>query len=175
MELFDGQDPNTVTLEVAKQWLRDRYEAGAHCPLCHQFAKLYKRKLNAAMAYVLVLIYRWHKTKPEGHLEWLHVPSHIAKEGAGNARRAAAVRGDWAKLKHWGLIQEQPGRRSDESKRMGYYRITDRGIAFVNGQITVQSHIWIYNETMLDLPVFEKVSIRDTLGLKFNYADLMGR
>ncbi len=172
MPEFNPPNPHP-TLEQAKAWLRSHFETGAQCPLCTQYVKLYKRKLNASMAYVLVLIYRWHRAQPEGHKEWLHVPSHIAKEGGDNARQTAAIRGDWAKLKHWGLIEEYPAKREDGSKRIGYYRITPQGIAFVRGQSSVQAYIWIYNETVLQRPVLERVSIRDTLDKKFHYADLM--
>lgn len=169
-------DIENATLEQAKAWLRARFNDGADCPCCHQHVKLYKRPLNAAMAYVLFLVYRWHTGKTAGGLpnpEWLHVPGHIAKEVAGNPRRAAAVRGDWAKLTHWGLLEAQASKRDDGSKRTGYYRITERGIAFVRGMCTVQSYIYIYNETMLDRPIMERTSFRECLGLKFNYDDLM--
>lgn len=167
---FDMPD---ASLEQAKTWLRDRFEKGAHCPLCNQHVKLYKRNLNAAMTYVLVLIYRWHMAQPADSREWLHVPSHISEVVVDNARRAAAIRGDWAKLRHWDMIDKQPGRRPDKSKRVGCYRITPRGIAFVRGEIAVQSHVWLYNEVMLNRPVLERVRIKDTLGIKFSYSDLM--
>ena len=63
--------------------------------------------------------------------EWLHVPSYIAEMVADHPRRAAAVRGDWAKLKFWGLIEEKPDVRDDGSPRVGYWRMTPLGRQFV--------------------------------------------
>ncbi len=165
-----------ASLGQAKEWLAEHLETGATCPCCLQYAQVYKRRLNAAMAFVLVLIEQWHEAQglPVGQTEWLHVPSHIVKEAAGNPGRAAAVRGDWAKLKHWELIEEQPSQRGDGSRRVGFYRITQRGIDFVRGTISVQSYIWIYNEARLDRLVTERVTIREAMGIKFNYSELMG-
>ena len=46
------------TLEEAKNWLRARIAKGATCPLCHKYAKLYKRKLNSGMAKFLLDFYK---------------------------------------------------------------------------------------------------------------------
>lgn len=164
-----------ATLWEVQEWLLERLDDGVVCPCCKQYAQVYKRRLNAAMAYVLVLIEKWHADQdlPVGKTEWLHVPSHIAKEAAANPGRAAAVRGDWAKLKHWDLIEEQPSQRGDGSRRVGYYRITQRGIDFVRGVISVQAYIWIYNEVRLERTVTERITIREAMGVKFNYQDLM--
>lgn len=165
-----------ASLADVKAWIQERLEQGVWCPACHQHAKIYKRRLNAAVCYVLNLLYKAHKASgvlDPARAEFVHVPSLITEKSADNPRRAAAVRGDAAKLKHWGLIEEQPGKRGDGSKRVGYYRITPRGIAFVQGQITVPSYVWIYNETVIDRAVTERTSFEEALSKKFNYAELM--
>lgn len=165
----------TKSVWEAREWILENADDGVICPCCNQHAQVYKRRLNAAMAYVLTLIEEWHYDQgvAVGQGEWLHVPSYIAQKAASNPSRAAAVRGDWAKLKHWELIEEQPTQRGDGSRRVGYYRITQRGIDFVRGVISVQAYIWIYNEARLDRTVTERVTIREAMGIKFNYADLM--
>lgn len=163
-------DPH-VSLETAKQWLHDRFEKGADCPCCHQFAKIYKRPFNKSMAYVLILIARYFRSAhPE---EWLHVPSYIAEVVASNPRRAAAVRGDWAKMKLWGLLEEKPGERADGSPRVGYYRLTPLGRRFVDREVKIPSHIYIYNAEALQRVVEETISIDDALGRDFSYAEIM--
>lgn len=165
-------DPQTASLEMAKTWLRERVEKGTACPCCHQYAKLYKRPLNKSMAFVLLLIARYF----EGALpqEWLHVPSYIAEVVGDNPRRAAAVRGDWAKLKLWGLIEEKPGERADGSPRVGYYRMTPLGRQFVARKVKVPSHVFIYNAEALQRVVEETVTIDDALGREFSYNEIMG-
>ena len=161
-----------TTLVEAKKWLRARFGQGATCPCCNQFVKLYKRKLNKSMAYVLLLM--------ESHFlgdvveEWLHVPSYIAEMVSDNPRRAAAVRGDWAKLKYWGLIEEKSDVRADGSPRVGYWKLTPLGHQFARRQVKVPAHVYSYNSETLPRTVEEMITIDDALGTKFSYDEIMG-
>jgi hypothetical protein len=164
--------PN-ASLEDAKKWLRVRFGKGATCPCCNQFVKLYRRPLSKSIAFVLLLIaryYRRYNVRPD---EWLHVPSYIAETVASNPRRAAAVRGDWAKLKFWGLLEEKPDVRTDGSPRVGYWRMTPLGQKFVDREVKVPSHVYIYNGEALQRSVSEMVTIDDALGTEFSYAEIM--
>lgn len=155
-----------TTLAQAIDWLEEHLDDGVECPCCGQFAKVYKRKLNGAMAFVLLLIHRRKGT------DWVHVPSYINAK-VRNPAIAAAVRGDWAKLTHWGLLDALEGERPDGSKRIGYYKITTKGRRFANKQSKVSKHIWFYNREPTDQVDDEMVSIVDALGDKFNYSELM--
>lgn len=181
MEKFKYEDGS---LEEIRSWLRAHIDAGAECPACNQLVKLYKRRLNKSMAAVLILIYRWDRDRQkaieagtataEQQIPYVHVPSLIAELGGKNPRQAAALRGDFAKLKHWELLAEMPAKREDGSKRNGYYKITERGIAFVKERIRVPAYVWIYNEAVITTrPVLEQVTIREALKASFNYTDLM--
>lgn len=163
-----------ASLEDAKRWLRARFGKGATCPCCAQFVKLYKRPFNKSMAYVLLLIARYYRRVEVQPDEWLHVPSYIAEVAVGNPRRAAAVRGDWAKLKFWGLIEEKPETRSDGSPRVGYWRLTALGRQFVAREIKVPSHVYLYNGEPLQRAVERQITIDDALGTEFSYAEIMG-
>ena len=159
--------PADATLEEAKQWLRERFEDGAKCPLCGQYAKLYKRKLNSSMAHAMTLIYKYFEANSD---EWLHVPSYLSTISS-----SATVRGgDWSKLRYWGLIEDQKGVRPDGSERIGYYRITDLGKQFVRCQVKVPKHVYLYNQQTINREDNEQISIVEALGDKFNYAELMG-
>jgi hypothetical protein len=163
-----------TTLQEAKVWLRARFSKGATCPCCNQFVKLYRRPMNKSMAFVLLLIARYYRRLGVRQDEWLHVPSYINEVIAGNPRRSAAVRGDWAKLKLWGLIEEKPETRDDGSPRVGYWRMTQLGRDFVDRKIKVPSHIYIYNGEPLQRTVEDQVTIDDALTTEFNYAEIMG-
>ena len=167
-EFFDARD---ASLEDAKRWLRTRFTKGATCPCCKQFVKLYKRNFNKSMAYVLLLIECYYR----GDLveEWLHVPSYIAEMVSDHPRRAAAVRGDWAKMKLWGLLEEKPGKREDGSPRVGYYRMTDLGHRFARREVKVPAHVYIYNGEPLRRVVSDEITIDDALGTEFNYDQIM--
>src|SRR6185436_16063694 len=162
----------TTTLEDAKQCLRIRFGKGAACPCCNQLVKLYKRSLNKSSAYVLLLMACYFRGDPVE--EWLHVPSYIAEMVADNPRRAAAVRGDWAKLKFWGLIEEKPDLRADGSPRVGYWKLTSLGRQFVKREVKVPSHVYVYNGEALQRSVEHMITIDDALGTEFSYDEIMG-
>jgi len=162
------------SLEEAKTWLRARFAKGATCPCCHQHVKLYKRKLHKSMVFVLLLIARYYRRIDVKADQWLHVPSHINEVLAGNPRRSAAVRADWAKLKLWGLLEEKPAVRADGSPRVGYWRMTQLGWQFVNRQVKVPSHVYVYNDQLLPRTVDTMVTIDEALTTEFSYAEIMG-
>jgi hypothetical protein len=151
------------SLTEAKAWLRDRLDDGAECPCCTQYAKVYRRHLNSAMAYALLLISK-HFRKNEA---WLHVPTFL------NGQGVVARGGDFAKLVHWGLLEAQQGERDDGSSRVGYYVITPKGIAFVENRVRVPKFIRIYDGKPMK-PSEERVNIIECLGKHFDYEELMG-
>ena len=167
-EFFNARD---ASLDDAKKWLRVRFGKGATCPCCNQFVKLYKRILSKSMAYVLLLM-ECHFSGDNVE-EWLHVPSYIAEMASDNPRRAAAVRGDWAKLKFWGLIEEKPDVRADGSSRVGYWKMTPLGRQFARHQVKVPSHVYIYNGEPLQRTVEEMITVVDALGTEFSYDEIM--
>jgi hypothetical protein len=168
-----------ITLDDAKRWLRERFAAGADCPCCGQHVKLYKRPLNASMAYVLLMLYR---DATVGR-QWVHMPSFIAHQTKDNPRMAAAVRGDWAKLRFWGLLEaERDAERPDGSDRVGHYRITDLGRQFCEDRVAVPAYVYLFNERIVTAPILREygitpdasvIRISEALGKKFDYRELM--
>jgi len=153
------EDDGTATLGEAKQWLRDRWEEGADCPCCGQFAKLYKRPLTSSMAAALLLMAR-HQGR-----DFFHVPDWLAKWTS-----TAVIRGgDWAKLRHWGLIEADP------EGRAGYYRITERGRDFLYAGLSVPRHVYLYDNQTFDRidPMRETTTLRQALGDRFDLDVLM--
>jgi len=157
-----------ASLEEAKSWLRDNLDQGANCPCCTQKARIYKRQINSSMAYVLILLDRYFRESTD---EWLHVPSYLTGLGL-NPRLSAAFRGDWAKLKYWGFLEEKPDVRDDGSPHAGFHRITPAGIQFVRGETRVLKYMHIYNNHVLHQSG-PPTSIQDALGQKFSYNELM--
>lgn len=146
---------------------------GVSCPCCGQFVKVYKRRLNTALAHALLLI---SKRQPRSEEEvWFHVPTFLSSQTSTSTIRG----GDWAKLVYWGLIESMPADRKDGSNRSGYYRITTKGIQFAADKITLPKYAYVYNQTLLgfsdgDTYPKESTTIKEALGAKFNYAELMG-
>lgn len=129
---------------------------GVECPCCHQFAKVYQRKITASMARVLIRM--WHVNR----MGWIYLPD-IRSRGQ-----------DEAIMRHWGLIEQYPdAKRPDGSSRVGWWRLTAKGRDFIFDRVTVPKYAYIYNGEKLSLDDREMVSVKDALGTRFSYAELM--
>lgn len=140
--------------EPVRDWLRTRVYGGIHCPVCTQYAKVYRRKINAGMANSLIRMYR------TGGRDWVHVPTQIGARSR-----------EEGKLAYWGLIEEQMSTR-DDGGRQGYWRVTDAGERFIRLGTRVPKYALIYNGRPLGFEGPE-VTIREALGSKFNLDELM--
>jgi hypothetical protein len=148
--MFDDQTP----LGEAREWLRERADDGASCPCCTQFAKVYRRKIHATMARELILVYR------HAGLGVFDLPPLVPNSG------------DLPKTRFWGLLARVDGVREDGSRRVGLWRVTDAGQQFVLMRLAVPKYARIYDGRCLGL-VGAPVTIRDCLGSRFNYDELM--
>ena len=150
------------TLERAKNDLRQGWETpnGATCACCGQLVKLYKRKFNSSMARDLIALYR----KTDSGYTYYH-SEEIAK-GNHSSREISRVL-------HWGLVEEQPNQHDKNKRTSGYWRITSKGMKFVEGRNEIASHIFIYNQRLYGFSD-TNISIHQALGNKFSYPELMG-
>lgn len=147
--------------ELLKSELREELSKGARCPVCTQFSKMYKRPLYGTIAQDLIRLYR----ACEFDSNFYHIGEFSSRKASGG--------GDFAKLVYWGLVEEKEKDEDDTTTRTsGYWRITGKGELFVQGEITVPSHVKIYDGRCLGL-TGEQVSIKDVLGDKFDYEELM--
>ena len=133
----------------------------SHCPTCGQFVKIYRWKLNTSTAQVMIAMWRLNEGR-----EYVYIPrlfnTSALRGGTGNATKG----------KYWGLMECMPGVRADGSSRVGWWRLSDDGRDFVTSTLTVEKYAYLYNQTCLGLdgPAW---TIRDALGAKFNYDELM--
>lgn len=134
--------------------------AGYKCSCCGQYVKLYSRRLSGSMCAVLLLIYR---VNPNG---WVHV-ENLLKE-----KRKENWRADFHKLTWWGFIEKKTGEHENESPRNGYYKITGRGIAFCMGDYKAKERVLICNNECYGFEGND-TTIREALGVRFDYNDLM--
>lgn len=155
------------TLDEAREWLRNQIDDGATCPLCAQHAKVYRRTITSPMALALIAIYRH---APIG--TWVDVPALAATMRTGSKRPTG---GDEAKTRYWGLLEPMPdAKREDGSTRTGWWRLTGPGADFVRGDLIVPKHARIYDGRLLALDdTAGMIGIRDALGTRFDYDELM--
>lgn len=161
---MDKKLNSNVTLKEAKDWLRARLDKGERCPCCNQLAKFYSRRIYSSMAAALIYFYRsFDQTK-------FHHKSDLLK----NKTLATTLGGgDFAKLSYWGLIEEKPKGQDEDKRTSGYWKITQKGIDFVQAKLQIPSHVRIYDGKVFGF-TGDKVLVTDCLGNRFSYAELMG-
>lgn len=150
--------------EIRKQLMKAKDDKMAVCPCCDRKVKLYKRPLNSSMAYGLILLRKFFKDNPD--VEWIHAESYF------KSRKDApsSLRGDFAKLRYWDLVELQSGASSDA--RQGNYKILQKGIDFVEGRISVPRRVHLYNKSVVGFDE-DETNINSALGDKFDYKELM--
>ena len=134
-------------------------EKGYTCPCCNQFVKRYKRSFNSNMGLALIVLYL-NREK-----EFVHLENLLAEKGYKRC-------GDASYLKHYQLIEPLNEERADGSSRNGKYKITGRGIMFVENKLTVQEKFLIFNNRLEGFQGKE-INILDVLDTKFSYDELM--
>jgi hypothetical protein len=152
-----------ATLDEAREWVSENLEDGAECPCCGQLAKLYKRKLNSSMARSLIWLVR--HAGPVAR-EWVDV--------AQEAPKWLLKSRELPKLAHWGLIEEMPKDPDDTTRRTsGTWRPTEEGVDFVYVRIKATARVHLYNNTLEGFDEDEYITIKQALGKKFDYEELM--
>lgn len=145
-----------LTLAAARaDVLRERAN-GVTCPCCGQYAKVYRRRLNAGMVRSLLRMYA-----AGGTGRYVHTPTLLGGK-----------RGEEARLSYWGFTRESVDPRADGGRR-GWWRVTERGELFLNGDITVPSHALVYDGVCLQL-TGDPISVRDAIGDGFDLRELLG-
>lgn len=154
-------DDNSTLREV-KRFLRETRKdpGGTHCPACTQHYQEYKRFFTGGMARSLIWLLHVSEKFDD---DYIHVERKAPPEIL-NVR-------SWDKIEAWGCVIRAPN--DDDSKRCsGLWKITDKGRAFAQGRIQVWEHGWF----LMGKPQawsIERRTVREALGKKFNYEELM--
>lgn len=173
VRLAGAEKPQSIVpggLSEARAWLHARLDDGAQCPCCDQHAQRYYRTINSSVArWLLALV----TLSPETSGNWVStkdVIQHAAsRKGFGSSLGSGEAP---SLLPFWELIECRP---SDDpaKKHSGVWRPTKRGYDFAHGRMTVPHTAVIYNN-VLDRLEGDQIGIRQALGKKFSYDELMG-
>lgn len=160
-----GNMEKLYTLEEAKQIIKDelrlQLDKGAHCDICTQYVRMYKKRLSSTAVGMMIRLYKLekHTEEPFHHLNELMKGYSIS--GCG----------DFATARFWGLIEEMSN--DDPTKKAsGMWALTNNGKKFILNQARVKSHARIYNAKCYGLDG-EYINVKEALRKKFNYEELM--
>jgi hypothetical protein len=159
-------NPAGLSIERAQAAMKDLIMAGevVVCPCCKQHARLDEFELTELMGKALIVLYRHFRSHPE----WLHVQPFLADA---NMLGAGIRGGGWAKLRFWGLLEEQP-------KTPGHYRLTKKGFQFAKDELKLPATIRMYNGKFAGYGA-KQVGVRDVVGSSYdalmlgNYGDFL--
>ena len=139
---------------------------GAHCPTCGRYAKIYRRRIHSNMARQLIALYSL--TQPErffeGKLVIRYAHTRQVRDKCGYS--------DFTLAKHWGLVQARPNEDDPSVKDTGLWTLTGQGLGFVLGTSTIPKYAYLFDDRLVGFSD-DVVSIRDALGKKFNYQEIM--
>jgi len=154
-----GQYPTPRTVINGDYVPGTPFRNGESCTLCRQRVQVYRRTLYHVPARMLIVLYNIDP------FDYSYVPPLCLRYNLPG--------GDATMSHHWGLIEAQPGERADGSNRVGFWRLTRDGRDFVTDTVDVEKYAFVYNQECLSLggPVW---TIRNALGTRFNYEELMG-
>jgi len=160
-----------LTLASAIKWFRlkvgigaDNRGPGCHCPLCGKAWQKQVRPMNATALKALLLFY--YKVKERPARNYYHWWRTIYP----NPEHGLTMGGDFAKLRHWGLIEPKPA--DSPGKSDGFYRITDRGRKFINGEIALPGNVIIWRGQMEGVEG-KPIYVWDALGGRTDWRELM--
>lgn len=152
--------PMTATLREGREWLRLYMpNGGAHCPCCGQRAQIYRRRINAGIARVLICMYRYEGIVGDED-RFIHTPS------------LPVTSHESAQAQWWRLIEEKDAER-DDGGRAGWWRLTESGRLYVQGKKLIPKYARVFDGRLLGFDVDEMVDIQDALGKKFDLQELL--
>ncbi len=133
------------------------------CPCCGRHAQVYKRRLHKSVAVALIRLYKIHMNHDLGFAAFVHV-SDLVVEGMSGI-------GDFSKAKYWDLI-EADANDDPTKKSAGRWRLTQKGVSFVKGQLGIKEWALVFDDTVIEHRG-KTVYIHDSLSADFNYSELM--
>jgi hypothetical protein len=123
-----------VTNQLREEFSEELSELGrSTCPCCKHKSQVYRRTITVSMLKALRIL-------AERQREWFHMEA-VLKNHTGIS---SATRGDAAKLRHWGLLEQ-------DDERLGYYRVTEQALAFLRGDLVQPRAVYIYRGTVVSL------------------------
>lgn len=147
------QDIDTRTVMEARAETEKALRAGAQVtdPITGRPAQVYDRGITRKMVEVLVVIYYLTKDKPKKYV------------GAAEMKTRG---GDYGKLRHWGLIAQcvHPSVDMDRIIRSPLWRITPKGVRFVEGEISVPKKVLVFADRRVGFVDDKTVDFNSLMG-----------
>lgn len=137
-----------------------------------KYYQVYKRKISSSMVKAMYYLCKWHQIN--GIKSWCKLSDYISQF----KEPVVVCSGDNPKLRHWGLIEMKSETygdiRVDGSNRTGYFRLTEKGLSFLRGEIAVEEFLYVCNKEVIGkskTSVFVDKCVKN----KFNFQDIFNK
>jgi hypothetical protein len=135
--------------------------AGSYCPCCERFTKYYRMSLSQSNCRVLLRYYAIWKLSPT---RYEHITQVFKLEpGASKSR-------DYNRLTLFGLLEIEPNPTAAKSRgrKSGRWRLTDLGVAFVEGRTSIPQYAWTWYDSQVD-PTKDRVVSFDGPSVRIDF------
>lgn len=149
-------------IQARDEWRETIHNDGGVCPCCARWGKVYNRQINGTMAFSLAWLYGQNKKK--GIREWIDVPN--------TAPKFVLRSNQLSTLRWWGLVERQLPEPDDTNKHSGMWRMTLRGMDFVDNLVLVPKKVFTYNGEVVKVSD-ELVSFESCKDKRFDYNEVM--
>ena len=144
------------------------YQQKVQCPCCEHLIGRYKRRITKGMIYFLIALYQdymGNKAKrQDSFVFYKTIQDRVFKETKRNVT-------DFVKLKAWGLIIPKAEYNEGTGLSSGYWSITQRGIAFLSGRLSVSKILYQDDRGNTISESADKVTINDYFK-EFKFQDI---
>lgn len=163
MNAYESPFHGAMSLDDAREILKHRASEGEKCPVCTRNVKVYRRALTSVAARAVAALYEEHRL----------TFGHMADVARKHLPDSASQGGYLVLGQHWDLIESEPLVRG-EVGRTGYWRVTDKGEAFLAMELSVPKYAHVFKGgcLALDGPL---ITFRDALGERFDFRALMAQ
>lgn len=139
----------------------DRIKHPVDCPICEKNIEIHGESLNKQKVELLIKACR---IVINGQ-KYFHAGNDLGV--------TYAIGGGWAKLKHWGLIEQQPNPDDPEKFIKGMWTATEKAMLFIGRQLTLPSKVYLYNSRLIS-EHRKEIDVVEAIGDLDTYNELMG-
>ena len=104
------------------------------CPCCDQSVGRYRRRLSKGQIYFLIELFIEYKRTGKIWHFYNSIKDSVKEKYGNNVS-------DYSKIKDWGLMGSK-GDYDPDGKSTGYYCISKKGVAFLNGNIYIPKYLY---------------------------------
>lgn len=157
LEIENAILKSETTLAQAREQVQNNLDKkDSFCPCCERRTRAWPNTVDSRSAEGLIRAFHASRLTVDGWVSPMELLGHPA---------------NFHKMKHWGLIETSDERKNDGNSA-GFWRLTEKGELFVLGHVSIQkvAHVFKNRVTRFSGPEW---TIRQALGKKFNYRELM--